>query len=170
MADKVAAAIDGDTNSGWSVYPKLGAAHAAIFKLERKLGSTGSTALTFKLTQGQRQHALGRLRLSVSGEASPGLPAAYANAGTVVQAQLPASRTGGILLLTGGKETAIVNASLAGRALQLDPVWSDKAMWPCPWQAWRTEIGSDLDPRELRVMIQSQPSPSPRLEAYFLPK
>jgi len=95
-------------------YPKLGAAHAAIFEPEQAFGSAGSTALTFRLTQGQRQHAVGQLRLSVSGEASPVLPAAYANAGTVVQAQLPASRTGGILLLTGGKETAIVNASLRG--------------------------------------------------------
>ena len=63
----IAAAIDGNENSGWAVDPQFGKSHAAAFDLETPLGFPGGSLLTITLVfKGNDQHNFGRTRLAVS--------------------------------------------------------------------------------------------------------
>lgn len=167
----VTAAIDADPASGWSIHPKVGMAHAAVFDLETPINSSAGATLTFKLTQGQNRHGIGRLRISVSSTESPSLPAEYLPGRLEIRMELPPSRAGGVVLLTGPKGMSTPAATLAGRDLQLTPVWSDKAWYACPWQAWRAGIGTSSSERPLLVMLESERSSAlPQLAAHFLHK
>jgi len=77
----VAAAIDGDAKSGWAVDPEFGKDHAAVFPIEGSVGGDDGTELTLELRfDTNNRHSIGRLRLSVTTNASPQLrgPAASA--------------------------------------------------------------------------------------------
>jgi hypothetical protein len=167
----VTAAVDGDPRSGWSVFPEVGVPHAAIIDLEAPMGFAGGTLLRLEMTQGERGHAIGRLRLSAATGASPGLPGEYRPRRVVVETVLPASRSGGIVLLVGGTGRDRPGASLAGAEVQLASVWSERASWPCPWQAWRLEVGPAELPRDLRVTFGGQRyGAMPRFTARFVPR
>jgi hypothetical protein len=71
----VAAAIDGNRDSGWAVDPLYGRKHVAVFEAKTAFGFAEGTVLTFTLEQGLRheRHTIGRLRLSVT-TAEPPFP------------------------------------------------------------------------------------------------
>ena len=66
----VAAAIDGDPKTFWSVDPFEGLPHTAIFHAKHPIGVAGGTTLQFTMEHGQQgmasEHTLGRLRLWVT--------------------------------------------------------------------------------------------------------
>jgi len=63
----IAAALDGDPKTGWSVDPLEGKPHLAVFEAEKPVGFPGGTMLEFVLQQGSPvDHNLGRLRLSAT--------------------------------------------------------------------------------------------------------
>ena len=71
-----------------------------------------------KLAQGERQHCIGRLRLSITDAAPPvPLPPQYpVQAGSaLIKGTIPPTG-GGILVLWGGKNLDLLAASLAGKA------------------------------------------------------
>jgi mono/diheme cytochrome c family protein len=74
----VAAAIDGNTKTGWAIAPQYGRTHAALFETASSIASAG-TKLTFTLDQQYgSQHTIGRFRLLATTAARPvrldGLP------------------------------------------------------------------------------------------------
>jgi hypothetical protein len=63
----VAAAIDGDTTTGWAIAPQFGKPHVAIFETKTDLDASGDTTLTIMLDQQYgSQHTIGRFRLSAT--------------------------------------------------------------------------------------------------------
>lgn len=63
--DGIANAVDGRSNTFWSVHPRYGEVHEAVFELAEPLGFEGGTTLLLRLEQnGTAGHQLGRFRLS----------------------------------------------------------------------------------------------------------
>src|SRR5205807_6811040 len=63
----VAAAIDGDTKTGWAVAPQFGKPHVAVFETRTDLDCSDDTTLTIVLDQQYgMQHTIGRFRLSAT--------------------------------------------------------------------------------------------------------
>jgi hypothetical protein len=167
----VSAAIDGDPKSGWSVFPEVGVSHAAVFDLEPPAGFPAGTFLRIELTQGERGHAVGRLRLSVATGPSPELPREYRPRRLVAETSVPGSLSGGIVLVVGEGGSATPGASLGGIDVGMVPVWSERASWPCPWRAWRLDVGPAELPRVLRVTFDGKGlGPKPPLRALFIPR
>jgi hypothetical protein len=76
----LSAAIDENESSAWAVDPQVGQSHAAAFELAEPLANDAGVTLSFQLDfKNNKQHAIGRLRLSVSAE-----PAAEVVAGSGV--------------------------------------------------------------------------------------
>jgi len=67
-------AIDGNLATGWAVAPQFGKTHIAVFETKEPLGFPAGTVLTFTLEQQfqDKQHNVGRFRLSVTSGANPG--------------------------------------------------------------------------------------------------
>jgi len=62
-------AIDGDEKTAWGIDPKEGQSHLAIFELQNRLAITNGAQLVFQLKQLHgRNHLIGKLRLSITGE------------------------------------------------------------------------------------------------------
>ncbi len=77
----VAAAIDSDAKSGWAIDPEFGKDHAAMFPIEGSLGGPDGTELTVELRfDTNHRHSIGRLRVSVTTNASPQLRGPTASA------------------------------------------------------------------------------------------
>lgn len=69
----VAASLDGNSGTAWSIDPQRGKNHAAVFEIEssQQTGFEGGTKLTFTLDfQFNNQHAIGRFRLSISADSA----------------------------------------------------------------------------------------------------
>ncbi len=63
--DTIANAIDGQSSTFWSVHPRYGEAHEAVFELKEPVGHDAGTTLIIRLEQnGKAEHQLGRFRLS----------------------------------------------------------------------------------------------------------
>jgi len=72
----VQATIDADPRSAWAVDPEFGKDHAAVFALAEPVTVEAGTKLTFTLQfNNNRQHAIGRLRLSTTDSSEPSVPA-----------------------------------------------------------------------------------------------
>lgn len=82
--DPASNAIDGLPNTNWSVHPRYGEPHEAVFELKQPLGHEGGTTLIIRLEHnGTTGHQLGRFRLSyctsvVPPNKRPPLPATFA--------------------------------------------------------------------------------------------
>jgi hypothetical protein len=66
----VADAIDRNDNTGWAIKPELGKPHFALFALAKPVTDSSGAVLRviLEFKSGYQQHALGRFRLSVSGD------------------------------------------------------------------------------------------------------
>ncbi len=166
----VAAAIDASPTTGWSIFPETGIAHAAIFEPDQPIAVADGMVLTWKLSQGERSHSLGRFRLSITEDTRATLPSTYHSTQTIVQATVPATQAGGALLLVGHQGIE-PNATLVGKKVPIEPVWSDRASWQCPWKAWRCEVGPATEARQLRVTWKGRQAEAARgVSIHFLPK
>jgi len=164
----VAAAIDDDPKTGWSVDPQEGLQHVAVFETKEPFGFAGGTTLVFTLEQGHREHNIGRLRLSVTTTAPPiPLPKGYGPRRLIVKGQTPASAKGGTLVICtaiskSGSPMAVRNvgrhfsaqAKLASQTTRCQPVLA-KATYPAPWQAWRIAIPPSPNPQPFELAITS---------------
>jgi len=181
----IAAALDGDPQTGWSVDPQEGCPHAAVFETEGPVGHPGGTLLTFTLNQGHpAEHNLGRLRLSVT-TAKPPLPApkTYGTRRLVVRGEVPLNKTGGTLVVTlemkgnsGPMRLRNVGTyfssegKLGGEASRFQPVLGKKT-YPAPWQAWRTAVGPFASSRPFELSVDTVVSTNVRMScgAHFIP-
>jgi hypothetical protein len=63
----ISKALDGDSKTGWGIYPEIGRSHFAIFELKENAGFANGTILKFVLDQKMgRAHLIGKFRLSVT--------------------------------------------------------------------------------------------------------
>jgi hypothetical protein len=69
----VAAAIDGNPDTGWAVEPAFGKSHVAVFETKKPITLAKGAKLTFTLDQRYegKNHNIGRLRLSVTAVKPP---------------------------------------------------------------------------------------------------
>ena len=66
--DPVKGALDGQAATHWSIHPRYGENHEAVFHLASPLTTEGDAILTIRLDfQGATGHQVGRLRLSACG-------------------------------------------------------------------------------------------------------
>ena len=81
--DVIANAIDGRADTHWSVHPRYGEAHEAVFELKEPTGHDAGTTLIIRLEQnGTAGHQLGRFRFSfctdaLSADRRAPVPAAF---------------------------------------------------------------------------------------------
>ncbi|MFH1268760.1 MAG: hypothetical protein ABIK89_23795, partial [Planctomycetota bacterium] len=163
----VAAAIDGNEKTGWSVHPQQGHRHAAVFQVEKPLGFPGGTKLTFTLVQGYPDgHNLGRLRLAVTAAEPPvPVPAGYGLRPLLVTGHVPPCADGGTLVvsaqITRGSAALAwrnigsyfhVQGRLAGQTIACQPVLG-RATYEAPWQAWRIAVEPSGDPQPFELSI-----------------
>ena len=180
----VAAAIDGDPKTGWSVDPEEGARHVALFETKTPVGFPKGTTLVFTLQHGERQHTIGRLRLSVTTAKPPfPKPKGYGPRQLFVSGQAPASSQGGILVVTlqlgQGQELVHLGnigthfsseGKLAGQDAPWQPVLG-KETYPSSWQAWRIALKPSAAPQpfELRVSAKVPESGKLSFAGHFIP-
>ena len=97
----IAAAIDGDARTGWSIHPEEGLPHAAVFPIREPLGDSRGTTLQFTIRQGSVAGGnLGRLRLAVAAAKAPltaPRPAAWADGNRESGSGVATRRHGGDL-------------------------------------------------------------------------
>lgn len=181
----VVAAIDNDPKTGWSVDPQEGVRHMALFETKTPLALPRGTALTFTLQFGERQHTLGKFRLSVT-TAQPPFPkplGIYGGRKLFVQGQVPASSQGGILVVSAqlgqGRELVHLGnigahfsseGKLAGQGAFWQPVLGQET-YPSSWQAWRIAVGPSTSPQpfELLITAEAPVNAESGFTAHFLP-
>jgi hypothetical protein len=182
---QVAAALDGDPKTGWSIDPLEGAPHVAVFEIEKPIGFPGGTTLAFVLGQGSpADHNLGRLRLSATTAKPPFPVAKSAPRSLVVKGLVPASSAGGMLVISvelkrGGQpmrdgsvgKRLTAQGTLAGQAAIWKPVLGT-ATYPSCWQAWRTAAAPSAQAQAFELMIANAFGPDVQLafKGHFLPK
>ena len=181
----IAAALDGDPKTGWSVDPLEGKPHLAVFEAEKPVGFAGGTTLEFVLQQGSpADHNLGRLRLSVT-TAKPPFPVPKSVSRPVtVKGQVPPSAKGGMLVVTvqltrgtqpmrvdGPGRHLTAQGTLAGRAVSWRPVLGT-ATYPSCWQAWRLTVGPSSQPQAFELAITAKFGPGVQLaiKGHFIPE
>jgi hypothetical protein len=159
--------------------------HVAVFEAQQPVGFPGGTTLQFVLRQGiPADHTLGRLRLSAT-TAKPPLPPPPPSGlrSLVVRGQIPASDSGGLLVISigmtrdsqpmhvrGPGKYFTVDGNLAGRTV----AWKSVAgtdTYPCCWQAWRLPVAASTQaqPFELTIKADFAPDVSLRPQSYFVP-
>jgi len=145
----------------------------------------GGTTLQFVLRQGfPKYHNIGRLRLSAT-PAKPPLPPPPPNnlQWLVVKGQVPASASGGLLVISiemtrdsqpmhvrGPGKYFAAEGMLAGQ----DAAWKSvvgKETYPCCWQAWRLPVAASVEsqPFELTIKADFAPDVSLRPQGHFVP-
>jgi len=181
----VAAAIDGNPATGWSIDPAEGLPHVAVFETQKPVGFPGGTRLTFTMLHGEREHNLGRWRLAVTSAKPPlQLPKGYGPKTTLVRGEAPATTAGGLLVVAaemrrGGTPAPIHNVgshftargTLGGQDTAWTPVLG-KATYPAPWQAWRVALppGSGAQPFQLHIATTLPGNLDWKYKAWFIPK
>ena len=114
-----ASAIDDDPKTGWAVDPKFGKDHAAVFDLERPVGSDDGTRFEVRLEFAlNTRHNIGRPRISVT-TAADAAPDDGALPGDVAAAIATLRRTGASRTAL----TATERAALLGWWKRSDPGW-----------------------------------------------
>ena len=149
----VAAVLDDNPETGWSVDPEEGRPHVAQFEFEKLVGFEGGTTLLLELGQGTREHSLGRFRLSVTAATPVPPPQRHEPPRFQVSGQAPGLPVAGLLVVTvemsrrdgGPHEIRNVGdayeavGTLAGRPMAWRPVLGRKT-YPSAWQAWRLPL------------------------------
>jgi len=177
-----AAAIDGKPQTGWGIDPAEGMRHVAVFELAQRLACAPGTSLEFRLDHADRQHSIGRLRLSAT-SAQPPIPVPASQPQFLVRGDLPPTKTGGIMVVTvemknGGNPVKLGNVGthfswegkLAGEIARFQPVLG-KATYPSCWQAWRLEVAPSARLRPFELAITANFAPDVQLvpAGYFVP-
>jgi len=165
----ISAAIDEDPKTGWSIHPEVGQPHAAVFRFDHALNV--ASPLKVVIEQGENGHNLGRFRISTTTDAVPALPSAFRTGVASLEFVIPATKTGGLLVLEGGSADDGPEGWLGQNTLQLASVWASDSNWACPWTAWRGEIGPLPSPRKVIIRFRRlHTQAAMRFVAHFLPK
>jgi hypothetical protein len=171
----VAAAIDGDPRTAWSIHPQEGSPHVAVLEIGKPADIPGGASLTFTLGMGYTvpgmppDHAIGRLRLAVTGAPPPvPLPAGYGPAPRIVSLEAPPTKSGGLVAVAAemrrGSEPVAMNdigsffsasARLGGAPVAAKPVLGNYT-YPSAWQAWRIEVGPSAAPRPIEIEVMAK--------------
>ena len=158
----VAAAIDGNADTGWSIYPNVGHPHVAIFETGTPVGLDGGTIMTITLAQ-DKEHNLGRFRLSVTTAKPPvPVPAHHAyedNGSRRFAGKIPPTTKGGTLVVIA---PGPLNVTVAGQPVACISVWRPSHV-KASWQAWRIDIVPSTVPQAILV------AGGPIEKAYFIP-
>jgi hypothetical protein len=179
----VEAALDGKPQTGWGIDPAEGMRHVAVFELAQPLSCPPASALELRLDHADRQHSIGRLRLSVT-SATPPIPVPPSESQFLVCGTLPATKTGGTLAVsdaffhetnpywTHGCRTGFTLAgTLAGKPAAFEPVVNN-GYYSAAWQTWRLVVPPSDTPQpfELRLTTSLPGSVDHRFAAHFLPQ
>ncbi len=165
----VAAALDGDPATGWSVDPEEGVGHEAIFEAREPLRFAGGAKLAFTLEQvTPEQHTLGRFRLSATG-AKPPLKVATGGRGELLlKGVLPASRHGGMLVVTdAGRRIDLIGSEIAGMETP-----RSKPPRDAEWQVWRMAVAPSATEAGFELRAAKGPTEEQARQtckAYFIP-
>jgi hypothetical protein len=179
----VAAAIDGNPRTGWGIHPREGTRHEAVFELERPVSFPRGAVLRFKLDQHEREHSLGRFRLSVT-SARPPIPVAKSKGRFLLQGQVPATRSGGLLAvsveLRDGPQPYWTHDCRQGLAFagKIGDKTADfqavlnNGWYPAPWQTWRVAVSPSDKPQSFELHITSDlpPGVEHHFSAHFVPQ
>jgi hypothetical protein len=168
----VAAAIDGDPKTAWSIDPREGETQTAVFETAEPVELPDGGTLRFTLDQGYREgsadHTIGRFRLSVT-TAKPPLPRPVAKDAErfTIKAQVPASRRGGVIVIAaalkkGSEAVAFrdigtyfaAEAKLTGQPSPCEPVIG-KLTYPSSWQAWRIAVGPSARAEDVELAVSA---------------
>ena len=105
----VAMAIDADPNSGWAIDPQMGKDQAAVFEISQPIVSAEDTDLEIVLEfHGNKQHTIGRVRLSVSTTPSP-VPIEVGGEMLIVREKLTALGDHSIATLSPNERTLLLD-------------------------------------------------------------
>jgi hypothetical protein len=85
--------LDGDSKTGWAIYPAIGQSHFAIFETANDLTIGAGTPLTFILEQKWPAHSIGKFRLSVTTSPRPVRVTAFPENIAKILATVAATRT-----------------------------------------------------------------------------
>ncbi len=166
----VTAAIDGNHDTGWSIHPWIGRAHAAVFGVSTNRMEPIAD-LKLNLRGGDNGHNLGRIRISVTHDPSPALPRQYQPGVISLEVTVPANKSGGIFMLDGGNPDDVPSASFDHEAVTISSIWATQSNWACPWTAWRATIGPSKTPRILKLKLSSvQTLAGTSFRARFIPR
>jgi hypothetical protein len=180
----VAAAIDGDPKTGWSIDPEEGLRHVALFETKKPVGFPNGTTLVFTLQHGENQHTIGKLRLSVTTANPPfSKPPAAASRRLMARGQSPGSTQGGVLVvavqLGAGRDLMHLgntgsyfthDGKFAGQGANWRPVLGMET-YPSSWQAWRLAVApsTNSQPFELSLTTKAPIKGPSAFTAHFLP-
>ncbi len=161
----VAAALDDDPKSGWSIDPEEGLAHEAVFETAAPAGFAGGTTLVIEMDQGERGHSLGRFRVSVTDAPPPHPVRRHGPEERVIAGVAPAAPAGGLLVITvemarDGHPLEMPNigkvlsaeGTLERRPAAWEPVLG-QATYPSCWQAWRLRLAPSVQPRAFTLTV-----------------
>jgi len=166
----VAAALDGNPATGWQIHPEEGQEHEAIFEAREPVSFPGGVKLVFILEQATpAEHTLGRFRLSATA-AKPPLKVVAGNRGELLlKGVLPASRHGGILVVTdSGRRIDLIDSEIAGKEAPRST--------PPPgagWQVWRMAVGPSGADTNFELKAAKGPTEEQvkqTCKAYFIPQ
>ncbi len=179
----VEAALDGNLQTGWGIDPAEGARHIAAFELQSPLVVATDTELEFRLAFTDRQHSLGRFRLSVT-SAPPPIDVPTSAIRFTVRGSLPATRSGGVLAISDRffaesnphwslncKSGFTLVASLDGQPMEMVAT-IDNGMYAAPWQTWSVSVPPADTVRSFEVTVDSKlpATVEHRITAHFLPR
>ena len=185
----VAAAIDGDPRTAWSIHPRASSTHTAVFEARKPFGFVGGTKLTFNLLQGyvdrSPDHTIGKLRLSVTADPTPlETPEAQLPPPLIVKLTVPPSKNSGTIVVSAeikreGKAISLgdigtflsAEAAISGLKAACEPVLG-MVTYPSSWQAWRVplEAAAESRPFELSVRTTLGPEIALSFRGHFLPR
>ena len=179
----VAAVLDGNPETGWSIDPEEGRPHEAVFEFEQPIGFAAGTTLGVELDQGAREHSLGRFRLSVAATRPVPPPRRQEPPRFRLTGQTPAVPVPGLLVVTvemstrEGRPRELRNVgeayeadgTLAGRQADWQPVLGRRT-YPSSWQAWRLPLpaGTTEQPFELTVAPKLSSETVLKWQAYWV--
>ena len=184
----VAAAIDGEPKTAWSIHPQANVPHTAVLEARKAFGFRGGARLTFKILQGyvdrSPDHTLGKLRLSVTGDTTPlQAPESHAPRPVVVRLAAPPSQSDGMIVVSAemkrdGQPASLgdignyfsAEATVSGAKAASVPVLG-KATYPSSWQAWRIPVNAAPASRPVELAVTTTFGPEINLSwrAHFLP-
>jgi hypothetical protein len=166
----VAAAIDGDPQTGWSIDPEEGSPHTAVFATKEPVGFPGGTVLTFVLhQQNPKNHNLGRFRLSVTTANPPPVVKTGGPARWVLTGQVPTCPRGGTLVVSaelsldgspflfrdaGARFTC--RSRVDRQDVHSEPVLRGPGWSTVSWQAWRIALKPSATPQTFALQIAAK--------------
>ena len=160
-------AIDGNSETAWSIHPLHGKNVVAIFETEQPVSVPENAALVFVLTQGyssdKEAHNIGRFRLSATVDKTVFSIPVKRERQFIVNTESPKTDQGGILVITTELSQNsnpiefdnigsrfIATAEMDGQPTECQPIIGLWTFEGC-WQGWRFEIAPHSSPKKIKL-------------------